>query len=139
MFSYLELVYCFLSKLSVMIDTIYCLSENYLNDSVRQEKEAELRLLEEATALRVEEAIRKKVEEAITSDEVKQRIMKKFEDGKKRLFDNVNKQLELEKIAALDEARKKEVKTLSENTFQLIHLILFEELPHLVNISGCFT
>ena len=139
MFSYLELVYCFLPKLSVMIDTIYCLSENYLNDSVRQEKEAELRLLEEATALRVEEAIRKKVEEAITSDEVKQRIMKKFEDGKKRLFDNVNKQLELEKIAALDEARKKEVKTLSENTFQLIHLILFEELPHLVNISGCFT
>ena len=77
---------------------------------VRQEKEAELRLLEEATALRVEEAIRKKVEEAITSDEVKQRIMKKFEDGKKRLFDNVNKQLELEKIAALDEARKKEVR-----------------------------
>mgnify|MGYP002775756023 FL=1 len=87
----------------------------------------------------MEEAIRKKVEESISSDEVKQRIMKKFEDGKKRLFDNVNKQLELEKIAALDEARKKEVKTLPENTFQLIHLILFEELPHLMNISGCFT
>ena len=87
----------------------------------------------------MEEAIRKKVEEAISSDEVKQRIMKKFEDGKKRLFDNVNKQLELEKIAALDEARKKEVKTLPENTFQLIHLILFEELTHLMNISGCFT
>jgi arginine/glutamate-rich protein 1 len=78
-------------------------------DFLRQEKEAELRLLEEETALRVEEAIRKKVEEALASDEVKQRIMKKFEDGKRRLFENVNKQLELEKIAALDEARKKEV------------------------------
>ena len=46
----------------------------------------------------MEEAIRKKVEEAYTSDEVKERIMKKFEDGKKRLFDNVNKQHELEDI-----------------------------------------
>ena len=63
----------------------------------------------------MEEAIRKKVEEAINSDEVKQRIMKKFEDGKRRLFENVNKQLELEKIAALDEARKKEVNALFEN------------------------
>lgn len=74
----------------------------------KQHKEVELKLLEEETAMRVEEAIRKRVEEALDSEEVKLKIIKKFEDGKKRLFENVIKQLELEKAAALDEARKKE-------------------------------
>ncbi|KAJ8490861.1 hypothetical protein OPV22_012582 [Ensete ventricosum] len=72
-----------------------------------RQKEAELKLLEEETARRIEEAIRKKVEEFLNSDEVKLEIQRRIVEGRKKLFDEVEAQLEKEKEEALIEARKK--------------------------------
>lgn len=66
-------------------------------------------MIEEETARRVEEAIRKKVEESLNSDEIKLEIQRRLEEGRKRLHDEVEAQLEKEKEAALGEARRKEV------------------------------
>lgn len=74
----------------------------------RRQQEAELKLIEEETAKRVEEAILKKVEERLNSDEIKQEIQKRLEEGRRRLNDEVAIQLEKEKEAALLEARQKE-------------------------------
>uniref|UniRef100_A0A5B7ALF3 Uncharacterized protein n=1 Tax=Davidia involucrata TaxID=16924 RepID=A0A5B7ALF3_DAVIN len=74
----------------------------------RRQQEAELKLLEEETAKRMEEAIRKKVEERLSSEEVKLEIQRRIEGGLKKLFDDVEAQLEKEKEAALIEARQKE-------------------------------
>lgn len=68
----------------------------------------ELKILEEETARRIEEAIRTKVEEKMGSDEVKLEIERRVEEGRKKLFDDVEAQLEREKQAALTEARQKE-------------------------------
>lgn len=68
-----------------------------------------MKLLEEETARRVEEAIRKRVEESLNSEEVKQEIQRRIEEGRKKLFDEVAVQLEKEKEAALAEARQKAV------------------------------
>lgn len=72
----------------------------------------ELKILEEETARRIEDAIRAKVEEKLKSEEVKLEIERRVEEGHKKLFDDVEAQLEREKQAALTEARQKEVITL---------------------------
>lgn len=69
----------------------------------------ELKILEEETARRMEEAIRAKVEEKLMSNEVKLEIEKRVEEGRKKLFDDIEAQLEREKQTALNEARQKEV------------------------------
>lgn len=71
----------------------------------------ELKILEEETAKRIEEAIRAKVDEKLASDEVKLEIERRVEEGQKKLFADVEAQLEREKQAALTEARQKEVST----------------------------
>lgn len=76
----------------------------------RRQQEAELKLIEEETAKRVEEAIQKKVEERLNSEEIKQEIQKRLEEGRRRLNDEVAAQLEKEKEAAILEVRQKEVK-----------------------------
>lgn len=76
---------------------------------IRRQREAELKLLEEETAMRVEEAIRKNVEEKLNSEEVKLEIHRLIEEGRKKLFDDVVVQLEKEKEAALTDAREREV------------------------------
>ncbi|KHG21072.1 hypothetical protein F383_11050 [Gossypium arboreum] len=73
-----------------------------------RQQEAELKLTEEETAKRVEEAILEKVEERLNSEEIKQEIQKRLEEGRRRLNDEVAIQLEKEKEAALLEARQKE-------------------------------
>ncbi|KAH0453905.1 hypothetical protein IEQ34_018229 [Dendrobium chrysotoxum] len=73
----------------------------------RRQKEAELKLLEEETARRVEEAIRKMVEETLNSEEVKLEIEKRITEGRKKLLEEVDAQLEREKETFLTEARKK--------------------------------
>lgn len=57
----------------------------------------------------MEEAIRKKVEDSLNSEEIKMEIKRRLEEGRKRLLDEVESQLEKEKEAALTEARRKEV------------------------------
>lgn len=64
--------------------------------------------MEEETARRVEEAIRRRVDAALNLEEVKHQIAKKIEEGKKKMFEDITNQLELEKQEALDDARKKE-------------------------------
>lgn len=81
-------------------------------DSKRQHEE-ELKLLEEETARRLEEAIRKNVEEKLNTEEVKLEIEKRVAEGVKKLFDDVEAQLEKGKEDALTEARRKEVSILS--------------------------
>lgn len=70
-------------------------------------------MLKEETNKRVEEAIRKEVEERLNSDNLKLDINKKLEEGRTRLNEEVTAQLEKEKEAALVEARRKEVRTIS--------------------------
>lgn len=84
---------------------------NFFSCISRRQQEAELKLIEEETARRVEEAIRKKVEESLNSEEIKMEIQRRLEEGRKRLLDEVESQLEKEKEAALTEARRKEVFT----------------------------
>ncbi|KAI5672289.1 hypothetical protein M9H77_12653 [Catharanthus roseus] len=74
----------------------------------RQQHEEELRKLEEETARRLEEEIRKRVEEKMSSEEVELEIQRRIEEGAKKLFNDVEVQLEKEKEAALLEARLKE-------------------------------
>ncbi|RZS05404.1 hypothetical protein BHM03_00035914 [Ensete ventricosum] len=88
----------------------------------RRQKEAELKLLEEETARRIEEAIRKKVEEFLNSDEVKLEIQRRIVEGRKKLFDEVEAQLEKEKEEALIEARKKAVSSLIK-TFLMLSFV----------------
>lgn len=76
---------------------------------IRLQREAELKHLEEETAMRVEEAIRKNVEEKLNTEEVKYEIHRRIEEGRKKLFDDVVVQLEKEKEAALTEAHEREV------------------------------
>ncbi|KAL5145999.1 Uncharacterized protein HKD37_06G015914 [Glycine soja] len=78
-----------------------------LNISKRQHEE-ELKLLEEETARRLEEAIRKNVEEKLNTEEVKLEIERRVAEGVKKLFDDVEAQLEKGKEDALTEARRKE-------------------------------
>jgi arginine/glutamate-rich protein 1 len=79
----------------------------------RRQQEAELKLIEEETARRVEEAIRKKVNEALNSEEVKNEIEAKVQEGRNKLFDEIAQQLAREKEDALAEARRQEVTTLN--------------------------
>lgn len=72
-------------------------------------REAELKKLEEDAARRMEELIQKKVEERLNSEETKLEIQRRIEEGCKKLFDDVDLQLEKEKEAALTAARQKEV------------------------------
>ena len=65
----------------------------------------------------MEEAIRKNVEEKLSSEEVKQEIEKRIKEGQKKLFDDVEAQLEKEKEAALIEARQKEVRFFGTNFY----------------------
>ncbi|MBA0655339.1 hypothetical protein Goklo_007834 [Gossypium klotzschianum] len=82
---------------------------------IERQQEAELKLIEEETAKRVEEAIQKKVEERLNSEEIKQEIQKRLEEGRRRLNDEVAAQLEKEKEAAILEARQKEEVARKEN------------------------
>ena len=72
-----------------------------------------MKLLEEETARRLEEAIRKNVEEKLNTEEVKLEIERRVAEGVKKLFDDVEAQLEKEKEDALTEARRKEVSILT--------------------------
>lgn len=81
--------------------------------TIRRQHEAELKLLEEETAKRLEEAIRKNVEEKLKSEDTKNEIERRVEEGRKKQFDDVAAQLEKEKEAALNEARQKEVSILN--------------------------
>ncbi|KAK4490645.1 hypothetical protein RD792_001336 [Penstemon davidsonii] len=74
----------------------------------RLQHEAELKQLEEETAKRLEEEIRKRVEEKLGSEEVRLETERRIKEGKKKLFDDVEAQLQKEKEAALAEARQKE-------------------------------
>lgn len=80
-----------------------------VRSSVRLQHEAELKQLEEETARRLEEEIRKRVEEKLSSEEVRIEVERLIEEGRKKLFDDVESQLQKEKEAALSEARQKEV------------------------------
>ena len=75
----------------------------------RHQKEAEFKLLEEELARKIEEATSKSVEELLNSDEVKHEIKHRIEEGIRKLFDEVDAQLQKEKDAALHEARQKAV------------------------------
>ena len=66
-------------------------------------------MIEEETVRRVEEAIRERVEAELKSDAVKAQITAMIEEGRKRLEGEVQAQLEAEKQALLEEARRKEV------------------------------
>ncbi|KAK8304187.1 hypothetical protein V6Z11_D04G203200 [Gossypium hirsutum] len=93
----------------------------------RRQQEAEFKLIEEETAKRVEEAILKKVEERLNSDEIKQEIQKRLEEGRRRLNDEVAIQLEKEKEAALLEARQKETHVFLYRGRERIHYF-----PHII-------
>ena len=60
----------------------------------------------------MEELIQKNVEERLNSEETKLEIQRRIEEGRKKLFDDVDVQLEKEKEAALTAARQKEVSIL---------------------------
>ena len=84
--------------------------------------EAELRRLEEETAQRIEEAIRRNVEERLSSDEVRIEVERRIEEGRRKLLEDVQVQLQKEKDAALNEARQKEVSNLCFMTFAYVEL-----------------
>lgn len=69
-----------------------------------------MKLIEEETVKRVEEAIQNKVEVRLNTEEIKQEIQKRLEEGRRRLVAEVAAQLEREKESAEVEARRKEVK-----------------------------
>ncbi|KAK1413484.1 hypothetical protein QVD17_35258 [Tagetes erecta] len=89
-------------------------SRKEAEEKKRLEQETQLKILEEETARRIEEAIRAKVEEKLESEEVKLEIERRVEEGQKKLFADVEAQLEREKQAALTEARQKEEKARRE-------------------------
>ena len=60
----------------------------------------------------MEEAIRKNVEERLNSEEVKLDVERRIEEGIRKLFDEVDSQLQKEKEAALHEARQKAVSSM---------------------------
>lgn len=76
-----------------------------------------MKKLEEDAAMRMEEAIRKNVEERLNSEETKLEIQRRIEEGRKKLFDDVDRQLEKEKEAALTAARHKEVSVFFPSLF----------------------
>lgn len=80
-----------------------------LSARFRLQQEAELKQLEEETARRLEEEIRSRVEEKMGSEEIRLEIERQIEEGRKKLLDDVEAQLQREKEAALAEARAKEV------------------------------
>jgi arginine/glutamate-rich protein 1 len=53
------------------------------------------------------------VEEKLNSEEVQLEIERRIEEGRKKLFDDVEAQLHKEKEAALAEERRKEVRILN--------------------------
>ena len=81
----------------------------WLKSSFRLQQEEELKQLEEETAKRLEEEIRSRVEEKLGSEEVRLEIERQIEEARKKLFEDVEAQLQREKEAALAEARAKEV------------------------------
>ncbi|XP_023000637.1 uncharacterized protein At1g10890-like [Cucurbita maxima] len=64
--------------------------------------------LEEDATRRVGELIQKNVEERLNSTETKLEIQMRIEEGRKKLFDDVDVQFEKEKEAALTATRQKE-------------------------------
>lgn len=75
---------------------------------LRRQEEAELKLIEEETAKRVEEAIKRKVDDSLNTEDIKLEIRRRLEEGRKKLVNEVAAQLEIEKEAALIEAKQKE-------------------------------
>ena len=67
-----------------------------------------MKKLEEDAARRMEELIQKNVEERLNSKETKLEIQRRIEEGRTKLFDDVDVQLEKEKEAALTATRQKE-------------------------------
>ena len=65
----------------------------------------------------MEEAIRKNVEERLNSEEVKLDVERRIEEGIRKLFDEVDSQLQKEKEAALHEARQKSVSSMYPYAF----------------------
>ena len=90
----------------------------------RLQREAELRKLEEETAMRLEEEIRRRVEEKMSSEEVGLEIERLIQEGRTKLLDDVDVQLEKEKQAALAEARQKEVSFTWPSDILFKHLFL---------------
>lgn len=72
-------------------------------------REEESKKLEEDAARRLEELIQKNVQEILNSEETRLEIQRRIEEGRKKLFDDVDLQLAKEKEAALTAARQKEV------------------------------
>lgn len=70
----------------------------------------------------MEEEIRKRVEEKLGSEEVRLEIERQIEEARKKLFDDVEAQLQREKEAALAEARAKEVSPRGAN-FLFFHFL----------------
>ncbi|KAK0603139.1 hypothetical protein LWI29_001783 [Acer saccharum] len=62
----------------------------------------------EETARRLEEAIRRNVEQRLNSEEAKLEVVRRIEEGREKLFNDIVTKLEKEKEAALMEARQKE-------------------------------
>ncbi|KAK8966529.1 hypothetical protein KSP40_PGU013568 [Platanthera guangdongensis] len=87
---------------------------DFLKSRWRQ-REAELKLLEEETARRVEEAIRKKIEEALNSEVVKREVEQRIAEGRKKILEEVEAQLEKEKEAAHIEAKNRMLQSLSSS------------------------
>ena len=82
----------------------------------------------------MEEAIRKRVEEKLNSEEIRMEVQRRFEEGRKKLFDEVAAELEKEKEAALIEARQKEVNLLKLELFQFFFLFFLTSLAYFCKI-----
>ena len=125
---FLEVEICNLLRIAFacLLNDSYCF---FFVHTIRRQQEAVLKLLEEETARRLEESIRKNVEEMLNSEEVQLEIERRIEEGRKKLFDDVEAQLRKEKEAALAEERRKEVRILNSRYLLVPLLQVGYELP----------
>ncbi|XP_022973629.1 uncharacterized protein At1g10890-like [Cucurbita maxima] len=111
------------AKIKPLVDKCLKLEDEDLevqNVATKVEKEEEIKekevtcdckkKLEEDASSRVEELIQKNVEERLNSKEIKLEIQRRIKEGRKKLYDDVDMQLEKEKEAATrqkeEQARK---------------------------------
>jgi hypothetical protein len=107
---------------SVILSTNWSQNILLLN---RRQKELEVKLVEEETAKRIEEMVAKRVAEELErrKDEIEAEVLRRVEEAKAIMEKEMMEELQRQRLAQLEEERRREVATDNPSTFKTLYLL----------------
>lgn len=91
----------------------------------RRQKELEAKLVEEETAKRIEEMVAKRVAEELErrKDEIEAEVLRRVEEAKAIMEKEMMEELQRQRLAQMEEERRREVATDSHSTSKTIFML----------------